>query len=68
MVADANTVVDPGAMMVESLNTDIADGTMPGSRGPDDLAVGAQVSRVELLEQVHEVQTRLRLELSSILG
>jgi hypothetical protein len=41
MVSVANTVIDVGTVMVESLHTSIADVAVTASIGPDDLAVRA---------------------------
>jgi len=55
MVSDTHTVVEPNAMVIVSLHTDIANGAMSGLRGPDDFAVRTQFSRVEFLEEINEL-------------
>ena len=41
MVADPDTIVDPGAVMIESLHTLMAPRTVSAPDGPQDLAFGA---------------------------
>lgn len=50
MVFYANTIVNPWAVMVISFNTDIANGTMPGSTSPNHFAIWTQIGRVEFLK------------------
>ena len=52
MVLDADTVVDPGAVVVEALDALVADGTVARARRPNDLAVRTQLHRVYKLQQV----------------
>lgn len=52
MVVDADTVVDPRAVMVEALHTHIAYGAVARPWSLDDLTVGAKLIRVEFLQQV----------------
>jgi hypothetical protein len=56
VVAHTNTVVYPGAVMVETLNADVADCTMSRSWCPDDLAVRTEIGRSESLKQFQEVE------------
>ena len=43
MVTDTDTVIEPWAVMVESFNTAIADGTMPRTGRPKDKTLRAEV-------------------------
>lgn len=54
MVLDTNAGVDPGAVVVETLDTAIADGTVFRARGSQDAAVGAELAGVHLVEEVLE--------------
>jgi len=54
MVVNANTVIEPRAMMVESLNTTIANGAMFASLGSNHLAVRAHFACMHLFEDVYE--------------
>ena len=47
MVANTDTVVDPGAVMVESFHTLVADSTVTRSRSANTLAVRAERSTIE---------------------
>ena len=53
-IINADTVVDPGAVMVVTLHTDIADGTVSRARCSNQFTVGAQILRFELSQQVFE--------------
>jgi len=54
MVLDADTVVDPWAVMVESLDTSVADGTMTRPGCLDYLALGAEISRIDISKKFQE--------------
>ena len=54
MVADTHAIVDPGAVMIESLYTLMAPCTVSTSYCPQDLAFGAQLGRVEVFNQPNE--------------
>lgn len=49
MVVDTNAIVDPGAMMVEALHTDVANSAVAGTGCADDLAIRTEISRREPL-------------------
>jgi hypothetical protein len=49
MVPCSHAVVDPGTVMIEALDTHVANATMPGPASSYDLAVGAKHYRVEVL-------------------
>ena len=49
MVSHTHTVVDPGAVVVVTLDAHVADGAMPGASSADDLAIWTEVSRALLL-------------------
>ena len=66
MVVDSNTVVQPGAVVVEPLDADIADVAMTRPRGLDDLTVRAELSGIEFLQQGHEVKVRILLKLTRV--
>jgi hypothetical protein len=50
MVAGADTVVDPGAVVVEALHTPVANAAVPRTLCPDYLAVRAKQYRVEIFQ------------------
>lgn len=54
VVLNTYTVVDPRAMMVVSLYTNIANGAMSRSRGTNDFTVWAKFSSIEDLQQFHK--------------
>ena len=58
VVADADTVVDPGAMMIESFHTFVANTAMSGSGSSDNLTVGAKKDWVKVLQHVLEIKIR----------
>ena len=51
----SDAVVDPGAMMIVSFDTAIADVAMTTPRHSDDLTEGAQTLCVESLQQIYEL-------------
>lgn len=58
-ILDANTVVDPGAMVVKPIDTFIADVAVPAPRRLNDFAFRTETTVVELFKQLHEVKTRI---------
>lgn len=54
MIADSDTVVDPGTVMVEALYAVATDRAMPATTRPYQLTVGAELSAVDVLEHVEE--------------
>ena len=54
MVPPPHTSIDPGAVVVEPLDTHATDVAVATSRDLDHAALGTQVCRVYLLEKVHE--------------
>lgn len=57
MVAYADTVVDPWAVMVESLYAMVAYLAVPAPAGADSFAVGAQLGAVDCFQVVLEVNS-----------
>lgn len=57
VVADANAVIDPRAMVVIPLDATVADDAVPAAARADDLAFGAEASWVEGLKKLHEVNS-----------
>ena len=55
VVVDADTIIDPRAMVVKSLNALIADRTMPWSGSSYDLAFRAKISRIDITKKLHKV-------------
>lgn len=47
MVLDTYAAVDPGTVVVKTLNTTVANVAMASSRGPDDFALRAECRRIE---------------------
>lgn len=58
MVLDADAVVDPLAMVIETLNTLVADVAVTWVSRADDLAVRAEQVRLKLLNQANEWNLR----------
>jgi hypothetical protein len=50
MIPDSYTVVDPWAMMVETLHTHVTDSTVPRPWGADYFAVRAELCGIELYQ------------------
>jgi len=55
VVSEPNTVIDPGAVMVETLHAVPAHGAMPTAARADGRAVRAQLRAIYLLEHVPKV-------------
>lgn len=72
VVADANTVVDPYAVVVVSLYAYIADSAVTGPCSADQFAIWAEVLRCELCQEQLEVVVliirRCRLESTWVTG
>ena len=66
MVSVSYTVVDVRTMMVESLHTLIAYVAVSAPRRPDRLAIGAQVERLHLIEQLLKVDVRTSLHVARV--
>ena len=54
MIADSDTVVDPRTVMIKALYAVAADRAMPATTCPYQLAVGTELSTVDVLEHVKE--------------
>lgn len=54
VILSANTVIDPRAMMIETVNTLITDRAMTASWWLQDFAVLAKCSRLERFKHFHE--------------
>lgn len=54
MIPSANTIVNPGAMMVESFNALVADGAVPTVGTHNDFAHGAEIVGVKSLQEANE--------------
>jgi len=48
MIANTNTIINPGTVMIESLNTLMTDSTVSASNCPEDLTLRAQLSSIEI--------------------
>ena len=55
VVSDANTVVEPGAVVVEAFDAPIADGAVAGAGRPQDETIWTHLTWVYLCQQFHEV-------------
>ena len=55
MIIYADAVIEPGTVMVESLDAAITDGTVPAARCPKHEAVWAHLTWMYLGQQVEEV-------------
>ena len=54
MVVLRHTIIQPGTVMVETLHTPVADGTMLRSGGSDYFAIRANINWVALSEDIQE--------------
>ena len=69
MIANTDTVVDPWAMMVETVDAPLACPAVPASRGPDQLAVRAELAQVLIgLQELNERQLCLKVPRISQIG
>jgi len=68
VILDANTIVDPGAMVVESLNATVANSTMPWSSRPDNFALRTEISWVNFSEKLQKVMLFLWLKNTRVLA
>ena len=59
MVLVSHTIIDVRAMVIKPLYTPVANVTMPGSGGPHDLTVWAQVQRIGLVQNLLKVDVRI---------
>jgi hypothetical protein len=50
MIADSNTIIDPGAVMIEAFHTLIADAAMARPLSSYDLTVRAKQYRVKVFK------------------
>ena len=62
MVPLANTVVDPGTVMVKAVNALVAHGAVPTPRWYYYLTLSAEIQGVELLQDLHERYLRVFLD------
>jgi len=66
MVVSADTVIDPGAVVIESFHTAIAHAAMTGFIGPNHFAIRAKQDRVEFLKYFHKSNVFGLFEVSRI--
>ena len=66
VVANANTVVDPGTVVVEAVNTPVANVAVATSIGSDYFALRTEAIGFELFEQSHELQIMVLLNVPGI--
>ena len=55
MVSDSDAVVNPGAVVVESLHATVANGAVARPWRPNYLAIGAQLTWMYVLQECDEV-------------
>ena len=68
MIVDPDAVVDPGTVMVEALDTLVADTAVTRSIRPYNFTVSAQQDWIEDLHHVHEQYTFRPLEVARVLA
>ena len=66
VVVEADAVVDPGTVVVEALDTPVADAAVARPVGADHFAVGAQQHWVKNLHHLHEWHTFWALEVARV--
>lgn len=54
VVLHTNTIVDPRTVVIKSLDALVADGAVAGAGGLDDFALGAEVSWIDIPQQLKE--------------
>ena len=55
VVANANTVVDPRAVMIKALDAVSTDRAVPAAAGPYSLAIGAELRAINDIKHFHKV-------------
>lgn len=55
MVSDSDAIVDPGTVMIISLNTPPAYDAVPAPASPNDLALRAETLRIEGFQETEEL-------------
>ena len=55
VVSDSDAIVDPGTVVVKSLNTVPTDGAVSAATRTNGIAVRAELSALNLFKHVHEV-------------
>ncbi len=66
-VASADAVVHPWAVVVEPVNAGLTNCTMSASRSSNDLAVRTETRRLEILQELSEVEALFFPEETGIL-
>ena len=61
MIVYSYTVVNPRAMVVESLHALITYGAMPRTRSPQDFTVWTHFAWMHILEKVYELMLSLKI-------
>ena len=61
MVADADAVVDPRAVVVEALNALVADSAMPRSGRSENFAVRTHLAWMDARKHIHELVVWLQV-------
>ena len=52
MVAHSHAIIDPGAMVIETLHTAITESAMARPLSPDDLTIRTETTRIKLLNKM----------------
>ena len=68
MVVDADTVIDPRAVMVKALDTPLANAAVAGAVRAHNLTVSAKQNGIEDFHHLHEGNTLWALEVSRVLA
>jgi hypothetical protein len=55
VITNADTVVNPGTVVVKPFNATVADGAVAAATRADSLTVGAQLGAVNDLQEVKEI-------------
>jgi hypothetical protein len=65
-IASAYAVIDPGAVVVKTTDTFVADLTVPGTRFLDYLAVGTQGLRIKFPQQLHKINRLITFQVARV--
>jgi len=66
MVFDSNTIVNPRAVMIKSLNTSVTYSTMSASSWFDNLTFGAEINWIDISQKFHKILSITWLKFSWI--
>ena len=66
IVALPNAIIDPGTVVIKSLNTLVTVAAVETARGPNQATLRAQLRWVHRRQHCHKVHARVRLQISRV--